>query len=240
MCGAATPSSKAAWCSDKCREANRRRNQRQIRRDGGEYGTPRLEPEVVSERQKNNLASATARRVLRMWPIGECNLCNGPLQPWWIMYPSESPAPHCYVCDQELHKERYDKRNSVVKCLTCGEQFERTGSKRNFCSEDCKKLGRHDRNRRDRAKRLGASTGEPYSMRDVIEQSGGLCHLCGEPVDTELSGSDPDGPTIDHLTPLSLGGIDCRTNVALAHWLCNVKRGNKPLEVATWTTSVKN
>jgi 5-methylcytosine-specific restriction endonuclease McrA len=37
------------------------------------------------------------------------------------------------------------------------------------------------------------------------------------------------GATLDHLTPLSLGGEDTKENVKLAHWICNIRRSNKPL-----------
>lgn len=56
-------------------------------------------------------------------------------------------------------------------------------------------------------------------MRD-----GFRCHLCRGRVDMRLSGMHPKGPTIDHLIPVTAGGGDDPTNVALAHRECNVRR----------------
>jgi 5-methylcytosine-specific restriction endonuclease McrA len=35
------------------------------------------------------------------------------------------------------------------------------------------------------------------------------------------------GPTIDHIVPLSISRDDTRTNVHLAHWLCNGRKTNR-------------
>jgi 5-methylcytosine-specific restriction endonuclease McrA len=53
------------------------------------------------------------------------------------------------------------------------------------------------------------------------------CHICGEWIDMQLSGRHPRGPTIDHLIPRAVAPeleLD-PNNVALAHLLCNQRRG---------------
>jgi 5-methylcytosine-specific restriction endonuclease McrA len=79
--------------------------------------------------------------------------------------------------------------------------------------------------RRQNARRRGATIGQHYTLRSVYERDAGRCHLCGKAVNISIPASQPLGPTIDHLVPLSAGGWDCSTNVALAHRECNVKRG---------------
>jgi 5-methylcytosine-specific restriction endonuclease McrA len=61
----------------------------------------------------------------------------------------------------------------------------------------------------------------------VFERDNWTCHLCGGAVDPDLPRLDPMGATIDHLTPLSLGGVDELANVATAHWSCNRAKGNR-------------
>lgn len=58
----------------------------------------------------------------------------------------------------------------------------------------------------------------------VFERDGWICYLCGEPVDKTLTGRDPMAPSIDHIIPLSRGGLDCYDNVALAHYSCNCRK----------------
>jgi len=61
----------------------------------------------------------------------------------------------------------------------------------------------------------------------VFERDSWTCHLCSQRVDASLSGLDPDGPTIDHVTPLSRGGEHSYANTACAHRRCNLRKGNR-------------
>ena len=73
---------------------------------------------------------------------------------------------------------------------------------------------------------------ENYSKRERVRKQvlreESICWLCGEAVDVRLSAGQPASPEVDEILPISLGGspID-RSNVRLAHRLCNQKRGNK-------------
>jgi 5-methylcytosine-specific restriction endonuclease McrA len=66
----------------------------------------------------------------------------------------------------------------------------------------------------------------PYTLAQIAERDGYRCHLpeCGKKVNMALPGSHPMGPTIDHLVPIAAGGLDCLTNVRLAHRSCNCRR----------------
>src|SRR4051794_3758265 len=53
------------------------------------------------------------------------------------------------------------------------------------------------------------------------------CHLCGKPVDVTLRSGLNESPEIDEIIPVSRGGSPYdRSNVALSHRLCNVRKGN--------------
>jgi 5-methylcytosine-specific restriction endonuclease McrA len=43
----------------------------------------------------------------------------------------------------------------------------------------------------------------------------------------DIKRTDKLGATIDHVLPISKGGLDTMENVALAHWICNIRKGNK-------------
>lgn len=79
-------------------------------------------------------------------------------------------------------------------------------------------------NRRKNAKRRGARVGDRFTIEEIGDRDGWRCHLCRRRVDRRLSGTLPKGPTIDHLVPISAGGLDERANVALAHRECNLRR----------------
>ena len=63
----------------------------------------------------------------------------------------------------------------------------------------------------------------------VIARDGLACALCpdGRPVVLGLRARHPDGPSLDHIRPLSLGGTDNLANLRLAHFGCNAARGNR-------------
>lgn len=60
---------------------------------------------------------------------------------------------------------------------------------------------------------------EPYERAAIYVRDGGKCHLCGKRVGQDFH--------IDHLVPISAGGADAEWNVAIAHPLCNIRRGNR-------------
>ncbi len=67
----------------------------------------------------------------------------------------------------------------------------------------------------------------PYERIDpaiVYAKDGGICGICGK----HLEMSDF---TMDHIVPISKGGGHLEANVHSAHRLCNIRRGNRPLNI---------
>lgn len=65
------------------------------------------------------------------------------------------------------------------------------------------------------------------SVDDLAARDGARCNLCNRKVDMNLSGHAKWGPTIDHLVPVSHGGTNDPSNLALAHNFCNVSRHSR-------------
>jgi len=81
--------------------------------------------------------------------------------------------------------------------------------------------GRKPAGRRNRSRALRA-----------WREAGGVCHLCGLPIDPDLPWPAPASLVFDHFDPVSLGGPDTFANGSCAHKRCNERRGTKPVEVA--------
>ena len=65
-----------------------------------------------------------------------------------------------------------------------------------------------------------------WRIRTLLRKQRGLCYVCKEP----LSIKDHEGPdyaTIEHVIPLSKGGKDDLSNLAVSHQKCNTQKGNK-------------
>lgn len=65
----------------------------------------------------------------------------------------------------------------------------------------------------------------------LAERDGADCALCRKPVDMTIAGRDthPDGlmmPSVDHITPLSWGGLNVPENLQLAHLRCNIRKND--------------
>lgn len=64
-----------------------------------------------------------------------------------------------------------------------------------------------------------------FSRIDVCRRDNWICQLCGEPVQKGVKYTHPLSPTLDHITPLTRGGVHALHNVQLAHLVCNQRKG---------------
>lgn len=68
--------------------------------------------------------------------------------------------------------------------------------------------------------------GEKINHTEVFDAHNWVCHICGELIDRFAGRDDWMRVTLDHIIPLSRGGGHVRSNVAPAHWKCNMDKGN--------------
>jgi len=66
------------------------------------------------------------------------------------------------------------------------------------------------------------------TVEQLIERDGNTCWLCGLVVDLLIRRPDTMCPSVDHIIALSRGGLDLPENVALAHLICNMRKGARP------------
>ena len=105
-------------------------------------------------------------------------------------------------------------------CIQCGisawsrQQFR-------YCGPRCREKATGKTHWISKAKRLA-----------IYERDNYTCQICMKPVDSVPYGHmgvwSPTAPSLDHITPRSLGGSHSATNLRLAHTLCNSLRGAKP------------
>ena len=89
----------------------------------------------------------------------------------------------------------------------------------------------HSYGRKRRAHKYGVAS-EFYTADILIEVYGSSCHICNEPIDLNAPrkvGVEgwQKGLHIDHIIPLSKGGLDTINNVRPAHGECNIRKHNK-------------
>lgn len=135
-----------------------------------------------------------------------------------------------------------DARPDTVACDVCGHGFTPTVARQKRCSAACARIAasrymgaymvhRYHSNPVVRDQMIAAAharragTGSPLLLLSyLIKRDRGRCGICRKRV-AALRG--PMRPSIDHIVPLSKGGGHELANVQLAHYQCNLRKGNR-------------
>lgn len=149
----------------------------------------------------------------------------------------ESARAIARFCSSTCAMRANRRRNIGVKvqgCIGCGielwrkdELQDRRGAPGCRLCRPCARDRKREVSRRNAFRRRGAPKGTPYTLEGVAERDRWRCHLCGKRVKKSAKWPDQMCPSIDHLVPISAGGVDGAENVALAHWYCNTLRGTR-------------
>lgn len=141
-----------------------------------------------------------------------------------------------------------DYLDESLTCKECGREFTRhdyiINSKRkyritnwtpSYCGYECMMRASRRGGRARRRKRERKLTYKAIPLRKLIDRDGGICQICGDPVDQSDGWYDEDCrfhigcnyPTVDHIIPLAKGGDNTWGNVQLAHLRCNSAKRDK-------------
>jgi len=124
----------------------------------------------------------------------------------------------------------------ATKEVTCGfcagvvvVPFSLTGGKKYH--DDCKLRARRARDRVKSMNRAGVKTNRTITHEEIAERDNFVCHICEVLVDMSLPRTSKQGATLDHVIPISKGGVDSLENLKLAHWICNIRKSDKIMGV---------
>lgn len=59
-----------------------------------------------------------------------------------------------------------------------------------------------------------------FIKRQLINKNGAICAICGRAI------KDMNDCTLDHIIPVSKGGLTTIDNCQLAHFKCNIEKGD--------------
>ena len=122
------------------------------------------------------------------------------------------------------------KRARTHSCIVCGNLTTRP----KYCSDKCcNNAGNNRRMNRRRAKINAALIDKDITLMDVYKNDMGVCYICGRSCSwddkIEKNGTIICGqtyPSIDHVIPLSKGGMHSWGNVRLSCRECNWKKSD--------------
>ena len=115
-------------------------------------------------------------------------------------------------------------------CAVCGQLTNR----KKYCSQRCANNAQNNRHgQKRRAKIRNALVDSDISLPELFSRDNGACWICGAECDwndkEERNGTIVCGgqyPSIDHVIPLSKGGLHSWSNVRLACRCCNSLKGD--------------
>ena len=125
---------------------------------------------------------------------------------------------------------KYPDGTRTSPCGWCGEErtFRIGESVVNAYHPVCTKEAERARYRIKTVKRQSKLTKPSRLAADeVVRTYGANCHICQQPIDPSLPRTSKLGLTVDHVIPLSKGGLDTIDNLRPAHWACNNRKSNK-------------
>lgn len=161
----------------------------------------------------------------------------------------------CTECEKEKQEEKAkkkakEKEDSILRrkerkyqnlkgtqmtfkvCAACGSVF--YGSRSVYCSDKCLKVVNNAVHKDRRVRKLNTViVDRTITLQGLSNRDKCVCWICKQLCDWDdyiiQDGTFIAGnmyPSIDHVKPLSKGGLHSWKNVRLAHRICNSKRGN--------------
>jgi len=115
------------------------------------------------------------------------------------------------------------------QCEVCGNKFIAYYPTTKYCSDKCRKA-----KQRPKKRYKGITIDSDISLFKLAERDHNQCQICGlfvnwnDYIKTDTATICGDMyPSIDHIRPISLGGLHSWDNVQLAHRGCNTRKCNR-------------
>ena len=137
--------------------------------------------------------------------------------------------------DRDRWRKIRGSEKHVFECIVCGKVFETWNPNKITCSDECKRENIR-RKHSSRKRRIPKSqlVDKDITLEALYEKEDGICYLCGgkcdwSDIDMEKNRTGLTYPTIEHVIPISKGGLHAWGNVRLAHMWCNAVKRDKSL-----------
>lgn len=128
---------------------------------------------------------------------------------------------------EQKQKEKEAKKIHGI-CCVCGKPFETYNPAQKTCSKECgRKLQNAHRDKRIPKEQI---VDKDITLEALYKRDSGVCYLCGKKCDwddKQYGHVGPKYPTIEHIIPISRGGLHSWDNVRLAHFGCNCKKADE-------------
>ena len=190
-------------------------------------GVGRL-PRTCSSKCKNKLDGKA--KVKKEKHLTNCSNCN---KEFLTAYDQQRFCSSVCRSNSSKSNNNFNSKVYFYCCSNCQTNFisrksiHGISAAKGIRCKPCQKQLTRIRDRKKTLVRQKAISNPRISVELIAKRDSYLCHLCNQIVDMDIKRTDKMGATIDHILPLSKGGLDTMENVALAHWICNIRKGNR-------------
>ena len=135
--------------------------------------------------------------------------------------------------EKQLCEAEAEHKKKIHPCIVCGTKTINP----KYCSKVCRKrAGNKQKETNRRIKIMFQMVDKNITLESLYKRDRGLCHICGLAcnwddyiIDSNQKQCGEWYPSIDHVIPLSKGGLHSWDNVKLAHRRCNTIKSDKIL-----------
>ena len=134
----------------------------------------------------------------------------------------------------KARKEREREERLAVnfregECVVCGKTFTTYNPQQKTCCSECGKKLSYARKQKRIPK--AQMIDKDITLEALYRRDSGVCYLCGGQCDwsditVERNCVGNNYPSIDHIIPVSRGGLHAWNNVRLAHFGCNLEKSD--------------
>ena len=110
-------------------------------------------------------------------------------------------------------------------CIVCGQLFVWKTQNQICCSQECSR--KHKSRNKDRRIYRNGKPDLSITLTKLYMRDGGVCQICGRQINFDCDSNSDFYPSIDHIQPLSKGGLHSWDNVQLACRVCNSIKQDK-------------
>lgn len=131
--------------------------------------------------------------------------------------------------EERAERKRREKEARKIHgtCCVCGKPFETFNPAQKTCSKECgRKLQNAHKDKRIPKEQI---IDKDITLEALYKRDSGVCYLCGKKCDwndKQYGHVGPKYPTIEHIVPISRGGLHSWDNVRLAHFECNCNKSD--------------
>lgn len=241
------------YCSRKCKDVGYKRSKGQDSRlepryivcvvCGKEFDTTNATKKTCSDECSRQL-TRTRKGSKSSQIKKKCAICGKTFETWWNN--QKTCGDEACKCEYKKQaKKRRDERAKRIKpsgkihtivekeCKYCGTLFQCFDYEHKItCSDECSK--KYAWRRKDRRISKEQMIDTDITLKRLFKRDRGVCWICGGVCDWKsqaisMTGHSYPGktyPVIDHVIPISRGGLHSWDNVRLAHWQCNADKSD--------------